>query len=61
MRGQKRHADISAPREYALTQQHKHLKEMKKITGLSREPLFPLLLRIITAVWWCPFRFIRSI
>lgn len=38
--GEKRHADISAPREYALTQQHKHLKEMKKITGLSREPLF---------------------
>ena len=35
-----RHKDLSAPREYALTQQHKHLKEMKKITGLSREPLF---------------------
>lgn len=29
-----------APREYALSQQHKHLKEMQKITGLSREPLF---------------------
>ena len=27
-------------REYALTQQHKHLKEMQKITGLSRAPLF---------------------
>ena len=27
-------------REYALTQQHKHLKEMKKITGLARTPLF---------------------
>lgn len=38
--GTDRHSDISAPREYALTQQHKHLKEMKKITGLSREPLF---------------------
>ncbi|WP_310604929.1 N-acetyl-gamma-glutamyl-phosphate reductase [Anaerosporobacter sp.] len=35
-----RHADYSAPREYALTQQHKHLKEMKKIVGLDREPLF---------------------
>ncbi|WMC91997.1 N-acetyl-gamma-glutamyl-phosphate reductase [Kineothrix sp. MB12-C1] len=31
---------LDAPREYALSQQHKHLKEMKKITGLSREPLF---------------------
>ncbi len=30
----------SAPREYALSQQHKHLKEMKAITGLTREPLF---------------------
>ncbi|MCR5724003.1 MAG: N-acetyl-gamma-glutamyl-phosphate reductase [Treponema sp.] len=35
-----RHADLEAPREYALTQQHKHLKEMKAITGLSCEPLF---------------------
>ncbi len=32
--------DLYAPREYALTQQHKHLKEMQKITGLSRTPLF---------------------
>lgn len=29
-----------APREYALSQNHKHLKEMKKIAGLDREPLF---------------------
>ncbi len=29
-----------APREYALTQNHKHLKEMKAIAGLDREPLF---------------------
>ncbi len=35
-----RPADFDAPREYALTQEHKHLKEMKKITGLSKEPLF---------------------
>ena len=35
-----RNKDIDAPREYALTQQHKHLKEMKAITGLAREPLF---------------------
>ena len=35
-----RNQDLSAPREYALTQQHKHLKEMKAVTGLSREPLF---------------------
>lgn len=31
---------FDAPREYALTQQHKHLREMKKVTGLKREPLF---------------------
>jgi N-acetyl-gamma-glutamyl-phosphate reductase len=35
-----RHADIDAPREYALSQQHKHLKEMKAICGLKSEPLF---------------------
>ncbi len=35
-----RPVDFDAPREYALTQQHKHLKEMKKITGLAKEPLF---------------------
>lgn len=32
--------ELSSGREYALTQQHKHLKEMKKITGLERTPLF---------------------
>jgi N-acetyl-gamma-glutamyl-phosphate reductase len=31
---------LDAPRQYALTQNHKHLKEMKAITGLTREPLF---------------------
>lgn len=35
-----RPAELSAGREYALTQQHKHLKEMTKITGLARTPLF---------------------
>ena len=31
---------LDAPREYALTQQHKHLKEMKAISGLTHEPIF---------------------
>lgn len=31
---------LDAPRHYALTQQHKHLKEMKAITGLDGEPIF---------------------
>ncbi len=35
-----RPAEFSSGREYALTQQHKHLKEMKAITGLERTPLF---------------------
>ena len=29
-----------APRQYALGQTHKHLKEMKAITGLYNEPIF---------------------
>ena len=29
-----------APRQYALGQTHKHLKEMKAITGLDNEPVF---------------------
>ncbi|NLL92632.1 MAG: N-acetyl-gamma-glutamyl-phosphate reductase [Clostridiales bacterium] len=32
--------DYNAPRPYALTQQHKHLKEMKFISDLAEEPLF---------------------
>ncbi len=32
--------ELKAPREYALGQTHKHLKEMKAITGLDRLPLF---------------------
>lgn len=35
-----RSTELNAPREYALSQQHKHLKEMMKITGLNKEPLF---------------------
>lgn len=31
---------LSAPRQYALSQTHKHLKEMKAVTGLLNEPVF---------------------
>ncbi len=31
---------LEGPRQYALTQQHKHLKEMKIITGLADNPIF---------------------
>ena len=32
--------DLDAPREYALAQMHKHLPEMKIITGIECEPVF---------------------
>ncbi|MBQ8600220.1 MAG: N-acetyl-gamma-glutamyl-phosphate reductase [Clostridia bacterium] len=31
---------LKAPRQYALGQQHKHLKEMTAITGLKNSPIF---------------------
>ena len=31
---------LGAPRQYGLTQQHKHLKEMQAITGLGVAPMF---------------------
>lgn len=31
---------LDAPREYALTSEHKHLREMKKMTGLVSAPIF---------------------
>ncbi len=31
---------LSAPRQYGITQQHKHLKEMKEITGIANAPCF---------------------
>jgi len=31
---------LCSPRQYALAQGHKHLKEMKAITGLNNEPVF---------------------
>ena len=31
---------LDAPRQYAITQSHKHLKEMKAITGLNSAPVF---------------------
>lgn len=38
--GEDRPNELDSPREYALGQTHKHLKEMQKITGLLRQPLF---------------------
>lgn len=32
--------EFNSPREYALSQQHKHLKEMQLISGLKKAPLF---------------------
>ncbi len=31
---------LNAPRQYALGQQHKHLKEMKAVTGVENAPMF---------------------
>lgn len=38
--GEEREKELDSPREYGVSQKHKHLKEMKAITGLKREPLF---------------------
>lgn len=35
-----RSALLDAPRQYGLTQQHKHLKEMQAMTGLENAPIF---------------------
>jgi N-acetyl-gamma-glutamyl-phosphate reductase len=35
-----RNALLGAPRQYALTQQHKHLKEMAVVCGLETLPVF---------------------
>lgn len=32
--------ELFAPRQYALSQMHKHLPEMKKIAGLAQDPVF---------------------
>ncbi len=38
--GDEKPVSFNAPRQYALSQMHKHLKEMKAITGLKDTPLF---------------------
>lgn len=35
-----RDTELDSPRLYALTQEHKHLKEMKAVSGLSKTPIF---------------------
>jgi N-acetyl-gamma-glutamyl-phosphate reductase len=35
-----RDSELDSPRQYALTQEHKHLKEMKAISQLERVPFF---------------------
>ncbi len=37
---EKRNPLLDAPRQYGLTQQHKHLKEMQAITGIANAPAF---------------------
>ena len=38
--GEERPLIFDAPRQYALAQQHKHLKEMKAIAGINNAPVF---------------------
>ena len=38
--GENRSPLLDAPRQYGITQNHKHLKEMTEITGLERKPVF---------------------
>lgn len=38
--GENREQLLDAPRQYALTQQHKHLKEMVCVTGINSAPVF---------------------
>ena len=35
-----RNADLDSPRQYGLTQLHKHLPEMQHVSGLSTTPIF---------------------
>lgn len=35
-----RDEELDSPRLYALTQEHKHLKEMQAVSGLSKKPIF---------------------
>lgn len=35
-----RNPELNSPRLYALTQEHKHLPEMQKVSGLSYKPVF---------------------
>lgn len=35
-----RNPELDSPRQYALTQTHKHLPEMKAVCGLAHEPIF---------------------
>ncbi len=38
--GEERSGLLDAPRQYGITQQHKHLKEMQAITGVATAPAF---------------------
>lgn len=35
-----RDQELDSPRQYGVTQQHKHLREMKAVPGLAMEPIF---------------------
>ncbi len=35
-----RHSDLDSPRQYGMAQAHKHLPEMKQVTGIDSTPVF---------------------
>ena len=37
---EERNTLLEAPRQYAISQQHKHLKEMRAISGIENQPIF---------------------
>ena len=37
---EERNTLLDAPRQYAISQQHKHLKEMRAISGIENQPIF---------------------
>ncbi|HPD02140.1 MAG TPA: N-acetyl-gamma-glutamyl-phosphate reductase [Eubacteriales bacterium] len=39
-KSEKRNIELDSPRQYALTQNHKHLREMTKVAGLKSAPAF---------------------
>jgi N-acetyl-gamma-glutamylphosphate reductase len=51
---------LLSPRQYGLSQSHKHLPEMAAVTGFQTAPFSAPLFQATFPAWRSPYRFLKA-